>query len=176
MGVWFLCEKRGFEHHSSERVQGSWVYPSPETFDLALTSKRSSLIMSRTLLMMLNFCNKGIICRSRDNRVVVMRVRGLRRVVVRHNGNIRETRACIRHSSWSCSRDWDWWGLRLKSSTILGLSMFLGKLKLFLAVFSLIKPDIIKRRGRIHNGTIVSTFNVGAHLARSVGDVQEMLI
>jgi hypothetical protein len=38
--------------------------------------------------------------------------------------------------------------------------------------FSLIKPDIIKRTGPIHNGTIVSTFNVGIHLARSVKDVQ----
>jgi hypothetical protein len=105
-----------------------------------------------------------------------MRVRELRRVIVGHNGTIKETRAHSRHRSWSSSRDWDWWGLRLKSPTILGLSMFLGKLKFFLTAFSLIKPDIIKRRGHIHNGTIIRMFNVGVHLMRSIKDVKETLI
>jgi hypothetical protein len=61
-------------------------------------------------------------------------------------------------------RDRDWSLLGFKFPTVASMSVLLCYLKLFLTTLAFIKPNVIKRRWCVDNGTIFGSLDVGINI------------
>jgi len=104
---------------------------------------------------MTNLNIKGVVYCSRNNRIIIRRLKRTRRLIIGDHGT-RPTLWWVR-SLKRRFRDWSLLGIKfpMVTSTI----TLLGNLKALLTTLAFIKPNVIKRRRCVYNSTILGSWH-----------------
>ena len=119
MGVGFLRKMGRTQRQSSERVQRARIPSSSQPFALVWTTKSSSLMWPGSLMTTTNLNKKGVVCSSRNNRIIIRRLRRTRRLIIRDHGT-RRTMWWGKRNARSLrrwDRDWSLIGLKVMLPT-----------------------------------------------------------
>jgi len=117
--------------------------------------------------MTANLNNKGVIRCSRNNRIIIRRLRRTRRLIIGDHGT-RRTLWWVRSLKRRLS---NWSLLSFKFPTVTSTSTLLGNLKALLTMLAFIKPNVIKRRQCVYKSAILCPFNVRVDFTRCLENV-----
>jgi hypothetical protein len=160
------------QYQSSEQVQRGRIPSLPQPFASAWTIESSSLIWPGSLTTTTNLNNKGVVYCSRNNQIIIRRLRRTRRLIIGYHG----TRPALWWVRSLKRRFRDWSLLGFKFPTVTSTSRLLSNLKALLTTLAFIKPNVIKRRRCVYKSTVLGPFNVGVAFTRCLENIKKAFV